>query len=99
MLPLCLPWTSSAQQPSVAVLSWDPAGSRFRIRAYRAGGGEVEDTPSVTENGVVWGFDDPRGGHVRFTLRLVDDVWDEVGEFTPDGITWQRFLEMRLTRE
>lgn len=82
-----------------AVISWDPAASVFRLRAYRAGGGEVEDTPAVSENGLVWGFREPRGGHIRFTVRFTDDTWHEVGEYSPDGATWQSFLDMRLERK
>jgi hypothetical protein len=81
-----------------AVISWDPAASVFRLRAYRAGGGEVEDAPVVSDNGLVWGFREPRGGHIRFTVRFADDTWHEVGEYSQDGATWQSFLDMRLKR-
>jgi hypothetical protein len=82
-----------------AVISWDPTASHFRIRAYRADGGEVEDNPVVTEQVVVWGFRDPQAGQVRFTLRLDNDTWHEVGEFSRDGSNWQQFMEMRLRRK
>lgn len=81
-----------------AVVSWDPAGGRYRMRAYRAGAGEVEDTPTVSDGGLVWGFSDPRGGRVRFTLSFDDRGWHEVGELSPDGVTWRPFLEMHLER-
>ena len=81
-----------------AVISWDPAAAAFRLRAYRAGGGEVEDAPVVGGHGLVWGFRDPRGGHVRFTLRFTADNWHEIGEYSPDGAAWTPFLEMRLAR-
>lgn len=81
-----------------AVLSWDPASRAFRVRAYRAGGGEVEAVPDVTDHGLVWGFTDPRGARIRFTVTVEDGVWHEVGEFSRDGATWQQFLEMELER-
>lgn len=46
-----------------------------------------------------WSPDPPDRTSVRFTIRLTDNEWHEVGEFSPNGgQTWTTFLEMRLKR-
>ena len=46
-----------------------------------------------------WSPDPPDRTSVRFTIKLTDTEWHEVGEFSPNGgETWTTFLEMRLTR-
>ena len=81
-----------------AVLSWDPGAERYRIRAWRGDGAEVEDSPEIAASSLVWGFQGPHGPQVRFTVRIVDEVWHEVGEHSMDGETWRPFLEMHLRR-
>jgi hypothetical protein len=88
-----------AVHQAFAVVSWNPHEGNYRIHAFRAGGGEVEDSPVVSEHGLVWGFDDPRAGRVRFTIDFAGDVWHERGEISADGTSWRPFLEMRLTRQ
>jgi hypothetical protein len=81
-----------------AMVSWDPLAGAHVMHAYSAGGGEVTDTPYVSADSLVWGFAEPRGGRIRFTIHVGEDAWREVGEYSPDGTTWYRFLEMGLRR-
>jgi hypothetical protein len=49
---------------------------------------------------VRWGFRIEEGGvSIRFTIRLDGERWNEVGEVTRDGKTWDKFLEMSLARQ
>lgn len=83
-----------------AVISLDTERDRFRMRAYRAvDGGEVEVEPTVGAGKLVWGFRDPRGAEIRFTVEAKGDTWHEIGEVSmDDGATWMQFLEMTLRR-
>lgn len=81
-----------------AVLTRSADGAGLRIRAFRAGGGEVDAQPALHQDGLSWGFDDPRAGRIRFTVRCSESTWQEVGEVSRDGTSWTRFLEMELTR-
>ena len=40
----------------------------------------------------------PGRGRVRYTIRVEDDLWREVGEFSPDGERWNQFFEVNLRR-
>jgi hypothetical protein len=85
---------------ALAVLTWDPAGDRYRFRHYTADGHEGESVLEPFGDGWRWGFRDPRGGvEVRFTIEFGADSWHEIGEVSRDGgATWQQMLEMTLRR-
>lgn len=51
-----------------------------------------------TWRGVSWTREVP-GGRIRNTARYTADEWYEVGEFSRDGTTWTRVMEIRLRRE
>ena len=55
---------------------------------------------TLTDKGFVWGFKEPqRGVEVRYTVTLTPkNEWYEIGEYTLDGKTWTKFIEMTLTR-
>jgi hypothetical protein len=83
-----------------AVVSYDEAAKRFRWHAYRADGLFVDAETTVAENQMVWSFANPRGGKVRFTIKLTDKGrWHEIGEFSADGNAWGQFFEMTLERK
>lgn len=82
-----------------AFASYDRDAKVFRWRAFRADGSSMDTNATVSENALVWGFHDPRAGEMRFTIKLNDKKqWFEVGEFSRDGNTWQKFFEMTLDR-
>lgn len=82
-----------------AVIDYDVQAKAFRMRAYRAGTGAIDAVPQVGDNMLVWGFHDARGGEIRFTIKLNEkSQWFEIGEYSSDGKTWRKFMEMTLSR-
>lgn len=82
-----------------AVLSYDKDAKVFRWRAFRADGSSIDTEAKVSENMLIWGFRDPRGGNIRFTIKLNEKgQWYEIGEMSRDGQTWLKFFEMTLNR-
>ena len=81
-----------------AMIAWDAEAGDYVIHAYSAGGGVVTDTPHVAADSLVWGFPEPTGGQVRFTIHFGDGRWHEVGDYSPDGNAWYRFMDMKLER-
>lgn len=79
------------------ILTYDPERGQYSFRALRDGG--VVDAETSLAGGVfTWGFPVPGGGRVRFQIRQVEGEWHETGEYSADGTTWRRMLEMRLRR-
>lgn len=83
-----------------AALSFDAQEKKFKVRAFRREGMFVNADASVSDKGqLVWGFDIPNGGKVRYTIGLNDKgQWFEIGEFSRDGATWMQNFEMTLNK-
>ena len=47
---------------------------------------------------ILWRFLDSPRGKIRYTIRIQDDEWHEIGEFSADGENWQEFFGMDLQR-
>lgn len=84
---------------ALGVVSYDARRGGWAMRAYRDGGW-VDAEVTVGDGELVWAFDQPGAGRIRYTIRLDEQGrWHEVGDRSPDGQRWHRFFEMRLTRQ
>lgn len=95
--------TSRVVHHAFAVVSYNAADGLYVMRAHRANGAGTQsiDAEATVEDGAfVWGFDDPRAGTIRYTIREdADGRWFEIGEMSRDGgATWFQFFEMTLER-
>lgn len=83
-----------------AIVSYDNEAKRFRLNAWRAGGGAIECEPELGDKRLVWGFKDARSGmQIRFTIKLdAAGRWVEIGEVSRDAQKWQQFLELTLQK-
>lgn len=69
------------------------------FRAFNMEGQYIDPTITVTPAGLIWTFNDPRMGQVRYTTTHTPaDEWREIGEWSRDGTTWTQFMEMTLQR-
>jgi len=86
---------------ALAILTWDAVHDKYAWLPVTAREGYVEAHVEVSKNKIVWGFDDPRGPKIRFTITVNDKgEWSEVGESSVDsGKTWHKFMDMTLTRK
>jgi hypothetical protein len=83
-----------------AVVSYDTKAKAFRWRAYRAGGDWVDTDAKVGDRNLEWGFHDERAGDIRFTIAVNQrGQWFEIGEYSRDAKTWQKFFEMTLDKQ
>jgi hypothetical protein len=84
---------------ALATISYDAETKKYKMRAHRMEGPSVDPEITITENGFVWGFTPPKSKvQIRYTATVKDDKWTEIGEFSLDGKTWTKFLEMNLKR-
>jgi hypothetical protein len=85
---------------ALGVMSYDAQAKKYKIKAYRMEGTSVDADATLTDKGFIWGFKEPqRGVEVKYTMTLTPKgEWHEVGEYTLDGKTWTKFIEMTLTR-
>ena len=96
---------SSTENPIVihnafAVLSEDKRSGKFLMRAYTKEGKYIEADAKIENGKLIWGFDHPQAGKVRYTLWQDDEYqWQEIGEFSRDeGKTWHQNFGMTLKK-
>ncbi len=83
---------------TLAVLSYDDALKNYRFATYLANGiTSVQDFKVVGDH-FEWGFPIPNVGTVRYTIKVDDATWSEIGEFSRDGKAWMQNFEMKLTK-
>lgn len=80
-----------------ALLSYDPEADCYRFRSHTGEGQDSEFEARIEDGAFVWGHE-ARGGRIRYVIRIQEDRWEEVGEFSSDGETWRQFFEMKLDR-
>jgi hypothetical protein len=84
---------------ALAVVSFDPKESKYRFRHYTMDGASGDDEIVLTEKGMNWELKtEGQPVRIRFTIEIQGDTWHEFGEFSRDGTTWARMMEMTLQR-
>jgi hypothetical protein len=85
---------------ALGVISYDAAARQYRVKTYTLDGRTIETELKLLEKGIVWGFPLPKNaGEIRHTMKLTDKgEWHEISEFSRDGKTWFKTVEMTLTR-
>ncbi len=79
-----------------AVVSWDDAEDRYKMRSYA--NGQAGDFPlTATPDGFRWSTPG-RGGEMRYTTTFRDGAWVELGDFVAEGREPMRVIELRLRR-
>lgn len=83
-----------------ATLSYDASAKKFVMRAYLRDGRYVNADAALNDKGaLVWGFELPGIGKVRYTIVVnAKGQWHEIGEFSRDGTTWMQNFEMTLDK-
>jgi hypothetical protein len=92
--------TESIIHSAFGVISFNKETKMHRWQAFRGDGTSFDSQPKITGKTIVWGFQDPRAGEIRFTIMLNEKgQWFEVGEMSRDnGKTWLKFFEMTLNK-
>lgn len=83
---------------ALGVISYDPRSGTYTLRSYLANGQSGDFVLTLIDGGVSWTREVP-GGRIRNTARFTGTEWHEVGEYSADGTSWTRVMELRLTRE
>ena len=83
---------------TLAVLSYDETQKNYRFATYLANGMTGVQEYKIVGDHFEWGFQIPNVGAVRYTVKINDTTWFEIGEFSRDGKTWMQNFEMKLTK-
>lgn len=84
-----------------ALVNFDPTDQQFKLKSYVKEGLSTNAYFKIlSDNQFEWGFDIPAGGKSRYIITLdpAKKTWQETGEYSRDGSTWMKFIEMNLTK-
>jgi hypothetical protein len=82
---------------TLAVMAYDDKARAYKFNTFLASGGTGLYDLKMLPDGYEWGFQVP-SGTVRFIIKIENDTWFEIGEFSRDGKTWFRNFEMKLEK-
>ncbi|MEQ1828904.1 MAG: hypothetical protein ABL921_23280 [Pirellula sp.] len=83
---------------ALAVCNFDPIEKAYKFHAFRDNGLSTVAKTELTDNGIIWGFEDGRGGKIRYTITLSNDTWTEIGEYLIEGQPARKFFDMTVKR-
>jgi hypothetical protein len=83
---------------ALAVCAYDPISKSYSFHAFRDNGMSKVCSAELTNTGLTWGFEDGRGGKIRYTISLAGDTWSELGEYIADGQPSRKIFEMTVKR-
>lgn len=96
-----IPGPGAAEQVvhhALGVISYDADAKTYALRSWLANGQSGTFALTLVPGGVSWTREVP-GGRIRNTALFTASEWHEVGEFSRDGATWTRVMEIRLQRQ
>ena len=83
---------------AMAVMYYDTFTNTYKFDSHLASGQHKLATGSMENNVFIWGFELPNNAKIKYTLSFTESTWDEIGEYSPDGQNWYKFMEMNLTK-
>lgn len=86
---------------ALAIVSYDEATKEFKLRSHVKDGKKTDAYFKIlAENHFEWGFDVPNNAKIRYDIKLDPKAktWVEIGEYTADGATWYKFIELKLNK-
>lgn len=84
-----------------AVLNFDPMDQQYKMRSFVKEGYSTQAYFKIlSPNNFEWGFDVPTG-KTRYHIVLDEAArtWHETGEYSADGQTWMKFIEINLVKK
>lgn len=83
---------------ALGVVFYDPYANGVRLVSWTQEGHWAVSPMTVDASGFRWELKTPNGT-VRYTTKRDGATWNEVGEWSPDGATWSKFIEMNLKKK
>ena len=81
----------------LALVWFDEHAARYRWIGHELRNGAIEPEVQPIDGGLQWTLPSA-GATLRFTIRVDEHHWHEVGELSADGKAWSPFMEMELER-
>ncbi len=85
---------------ALGIISFNPMTKQYSMKSFLSNGLSTEATFEVIESNKSfhWWFKDARGGTIKYKITIMDNNWNEVGEYSFDGVNWRKILEMNIKK-
>ncbi|CAN5565902.1 hypothetical protein BH10ACI3_BH10ACI3_13840 [soil metagenome] len=83
---------------TLAVLTCNEKMNGYDFATYLASGISGKYDYKAEGDHFEWGFQIPNYGTVRYSIKIDDTTWHEIGEYSRDGKSWTQNFEMTLKR-
>lgn len=85
---------------ALGFIAFNPMTKAYTMKSFLTNGLSMEANFEIVEpnKSFNWWFKDQRGGTVRYKVKFENNTWNEEGEYSRDGQTWFKTLEMNLTK-
>jgi hypothetical protein len=88
---------SKVQYRALGVLYWDPYSNGAKLASWTGEGHAAFSSVTIGKESVIWELATPQS-KIRYTAKKVGAAWNEIGEWSADGKTWTKFMEMNLKK-
>ncbi len=85
---------------ALGFIAFNPLTKAYTMKSFLTNGLSMEANFEVVEpnRSFNWWFKDQRGGTIRYKVTFDKNTWKEEGEYSRDGQTWFKTLEMSLAK-
>jgi hypothetical protein len=81
------------------IITFNKKNGKHTMRAYKNDEVTESEIEFVGNRIIRWNTHSPAGGSIRFTADFTEtNKWKETGEFSRDGASWIKILEMELEK-
>ena len=83
----------------LVIISYDEKTKRYLWQGHDVGRDAVSTELKITAGAMQWSLPIEKTTTIRFTIKIENNRWHEIGEFSSDGKNWTRFMEVTLVRQ
>lgn len=85
---------------ALGIISFNPISKQYNMKSYLSSGLSTEATFEVIESNKSfnWWFKDSRGGTIKYKINIEENNWNEVGDYSFDGVNWRNIFEMNIKK-
>lgn len=85
---------------ALGFITFNPMTKTYTMKSFLINGLSMEANFEIVESNrsFIWWFKDQRGGTIRYKVKFENNTWNEEGEYSRDGQTWFKTLEMSLAK-
>ena len=84
---------------ALGFITYDTKAKTYKFESHLSNGRSDSFTAKlIDEKTLRWEIPKTPLGHMRYTIKVSDGKWHEIGDASKDGKEWKTFFEMNLEK-